>query len=125
MDFYVLSDKAIATELGERFRALRLKKNITQSGLAKLTMLSLNSIKALESGHGKLSTIIAVLRALSALDDLNSFIPESAISPIQLAKMQGKVRERASGYRGQAKLKPIKPNPVKSRSTKPEEDSSW
>lgn len=120
MDFYVLSDKAIATELGERFRALRLKKNITQSGLAALTMLSLNSIKALESGKGKLSTIISVLRALSALDDLNSFIPETSISPIQLAKMQGKVRERASGYRGQAKSTLAKSKPIE-----PEEDPSW
>ncbi len=99
MDFYVLSDKAIELELGNRFKALRLAKNITQKELAGLTTLSLNSIKALESGRGKLSTIIAVLRELGALEQLDSFIPVTSISPIQLAKMQGKVRERASGYR--------------------------
>lgn len=99
MDFYALSDKAIELELGNRFKALRLAKNITQKELAGLTTLSLNSIKALESGRGKLSTIIAVLRELGALEQLDSFIPETTISPLQLAKMQGKVRERASGYR--------------------------
>ena len=123
MDFYVMSDKAIETELGNRFKALRLKKNITQQGLADLTMLSLNSIKALESGRGKLSTIIAVLRALSSLDDLNNFIPEISISPIQLAKMQGKVRERASGYSGARSANKNQLNKPSANDTK--DESEW
>ena len=103
MDFYSLSDKAIETALGERFKTLRLRKNITQQELADATLLSLNTIKALESGSGKLSTIIAVLRELGALDQLDNFIPETKVSPLQLAKMQGKVRERASGSRSKDK----------------------
>lgn len=110
MDFYTLSDKAIENELGQRIKALRLRKNITQKELAKLTTLSLNVIKSLESGRGKLSSLIAVLRELGALDHLDRFIPETSISPIQLAKMQGKVRERASGER-------LKDNP--------EDDVEW
>jgi len=110
MDFYTLSDKAIEKELGNRFRSLRLRKNITQKELADATTLSLNVIKALESGRGKLASIIAVLRELGALDQLDSFIPQTTISPLQLAKMQGKVRERASGER------------VKN---KPTDESSW
>jgi len=105
MDLYSLSDKEIEEELGGRIRALRLRKNITQKELAEATTLSLNAIKSLESGRGKLSTIIAVLRELGALDHLNSFIPEPSISPIQLAKMQGKGRERASGERLKDKSK--------------------
>jgi transcriptional regulator with XRE-family HTH domain len=103
MDFYSLSDKAIESALGERFKALRLRKNMTQQELADATLLSLNTIKALESGSGKLSTMIAVLRELGALDQLDSFIPEARVSPMQLAKMQGKVRERASGSRSKDK----------------------
>ena len=99
MDFYTLSDKAIEDELGRRFKALRLRKNITQKQLAEATTLSLNTIKALESGSGKLATIIAVLRELGALDHLDSFIPDDTISPLQLARMRGKQRERASGRR--------------------------
>lgn len=99
MDFYSLSDKAVEEELGNRIKALRLRKNITQKDLAEAATLSLNAIKSLESGRGKLSTLIAVLRELGALDHLTSFIPEPSISPIQLAKMQGKERERASGER--------------------------
>lgn len=100
MDFYSLSDKAVEQELGSRIRALRLRRNTTQQQLAEATTLSLNTIKALEFGRGKFATLIAVLRELGALDNLDSFIPEISISPLQLAKQQGKVRERASAYRG-------------------------
>lgn len=96
MDFTVLSDIAILSELGARLRALRLRKNITQQQLADMCMLSLNSIKSLELGRGKLSTLIAVLRELRALDSLENFIPDLKISPIELAKREGKKRLRAS-----------------------------
>ena len=99
MDFYSLSDKAIEYELGRRIRALRLRKNVTQKALAEASTLSLNTIKALESGSGKLSTLIAVLRELGALDQVESFIEEPSVSPLQLARMQGKPRKRASGGR--------------------------
>jgi len=105
MDFYTLSDKYIEKELGQRIRALRLRKNITQKELAEATTLSLNSIKSLELGRSKLSTLIAVLRELEALDQLDDFIPEVSISPIQLAKMHGHVRKRASGERAKVQTK--------------------
>ena len=103
MDFYSLTDKTIEDELGHRIKSLRLRKNITQKELATATTLSINAIKSLESGRGKLSTIIAVLRELQALEGLDSFIPESSISPLQLAKLDGKTRQRASGERNMDK----------------------
>lgn len=99
-DYYSMSDKAILSELGSRFKTLRLRRNVTQQELAAATTMSVNSIKALESGKGKLSTIVAVLRELAALDNLDSFIPVQVISPLQLAKQKGKVRQRASAPRG-------------------------
>jgi putative transcriptional regulator len=96
MDFYALSDKSIQEELGRRIKTLRLRKNITQKKLSEATMLSLNAIKALESGKGKLSTMITILRELNTLEQLNNFIPDPSISPLELAKLQGKQRQRAS-----------------------------
>ncbi|MDH5378222.1 MAG: helix-turn-helix transcriptional regulator [Gammaproteobacteria bacterium] len=101
MNFYTLSDTAIEAELGKRLRALRLRKNLTQKELAEATQLSINSIKALEKGQAKLSTVIAALRELGALDQLDHFIAEPSVSPLQLHKMQGKKRQRASGERSQ------------------------
>ena len=97
MDFYSLSDKAIEAELGRRLKSLRLRKNITQKALAEATTLSLNTIKSLEAGRGKLTSLIAVLRELGALDQLDTFSPLPTVSPIQLAKRRGKERQRASG----------------------------
>ena len=99
MNFHALSDLAIQEELGRRVKALRLRRNMTQKALAEATLLSLNTIKALESGQAKLSTLIAVLRELQALDQLQHFIPEITISPLELAKSRGYQRQRASGER--------------------------
>lgn len=100
MNLYAMTDKAILLELGARVKALRLQKNRSQEELAEATMLSLNAIKSLEAGRAKLTTVIAVLRELGALDELNHFVPEITISPIELAKRQGKKRLRARGTRG-------------------------
>ncbi len=98
-DVYSQSDKRIEEMLGDRFKSLRLNKNMTQQSLADAAALSLNTIKALEAGRGKLATIIAILRELGELQQLDTLIPEVAISPLQLAKTQGKQRKRASGLR--------------------------
>ncbi len=100
MDFNVVSDQQVEAELGRRFRALRLRRNLTQQALADRVALSLNAIKALEKGRAKLATVIAVLRELGALDQLDGLIPEVNISPLQLAKQRGHARQRASGSRG-------------------------
>ena len=99
MDFYSMTDKGIGVEIGQRIRSLRLRRNLTQQQVADMAALSLNAIKSLESGKGKLLTFIAVLRELGALDGLAQFIPEPSISPMQLARRQGKKRQRASGNR--------------------------
>ena len=99
MDFYSMTDKGIAAEPGCRIKSLRLRKNLTQQQVSEATALSLNAIKALESGKGKLLTLIAVLRELGALDALDNFIPEVPISPLQIARQHGKKRRRASGTR--------------------------
>ncbi|MFH1999180.1 MAG: helix-turn-helix transcriptional regulator [Planctomycetota bacterium] len=94
-----MTDQAIVAEIGNRIKGFRLRKNLTQQEVAEATALSLNTIKALESGKGKIASLIAVLRELGALDALDSFIPEVSISPLQLARRHGKKRRRASGKR--------------------------
>ncbi|MBU1640483.1 MAG: helix-turn-helix domain-containing protein [Proteobacteria bacterium] len=95
-----MTDKAIKAEIGARVKALRLRRNRTQKQVAEAAAVSLNVIKALEAGRGKLSSLIAVLRELEALDGLDQFIAAQKISPLQLAKQQGKKRQRASGDHG-------------------------
>ncbi len=99
MDYYSITDSAIEEEIGARLKALRLRRDITQQALADATGLSVTAIKGIESGGGRLSTIVAVLRELSALDQLDNFIPKITISPLQLARRKGKQVLRASGRR--------------------------
>lgn len=99
MDYYSMTDRGIAKEIGDRIRSLRLRRNLTQQQVSEATALSLNAIKSLESGKAKLTTLIAVLRELGGLDDLGCFIPEVTVSPLQLARRKGRPRQRASGKR--------------------------
>lgn len=100
------TDKAVQAEIGERFKQLRLEKNRTLEVLAYRTMISINTLKALEQGRAKLETMIAVLRDLDALEELNNFIAPVEFSPIQYMKMRGKKRIRASSPRKKKEIRP-------------------
>jgi transcriptional regulator with XRE-family HTH domain len=101
MDYYTASDSAILKELGKRIRSLRLRKNITQEALAERALIAVGTLKSLEAGKGTtLSNLIAVLRELESLDQLDQFIPPVTISPLKIAaasaKITGTGRVRAS-----------------------------
>lgn len=104
MNFQHLSDQKILEALGERFKAVRLNRNLTVSALAEQAGLTGKTISNLEKGRKSvgLLNIIAVLRALGMLDELESFIPEPpprAAAIIRREKTAGKTRQRASGKR--------------------------
>ena len=100
-----MTDPQIAKEIGGRIRSLRLRRNKTQQQISDATALSLNVIKSLEGGKAKLTSLIAVLRELGGLDELDRLLPVITISPLQLARRKGKQRQRASGRRGAAQPK--------------------
>ncbi len=100
MDTLVKSDLAVQRELGARLQAHRLNQNLSQAELADLTGLARKTITNLETGHGgTLLTLLAVLRGLRLLDQMEAFIPAPGPSPIQLVKLAGKQRRRATGRR--------------------------
>ena len=97
MIVYGMSDKAIVREMGRRLRKKRLEKNLTQQNLAVMAGVNRTTISELERGKpfGVL-TLVQVLRALDALEAIDAFLPDPGISPLQLARMRGKERQRAS-----------------------------
>ncbi len=97
MSIYGMSDRAILKEIGRRLKRKRLEKNLSQQKLADLAGINRTTVRDIEQGSpfGVL-TLVEILRALDALDELNSFLPDPGISPLQLAKMKGKERRRAS-----------------------------
>lgn len=97
MDYVGMSDRAILREIGRRVRRRRLDKNLTQQALADRAGLSRKTVSDLErEAVVGLLTLIQVLRALGELDELEVFLPDQGPSPLQLAKLKGRVRQRAS-----------------------------
>ena len=105
---YSMSDKAILSQLGAQLKQMRLNKNITQQQMSKIAGLSRSAISAMENdGNGSMISFVQMLRALEKLEILNNFITEAPVSPIQIAKLHGKQRQRASMKR-QKRVKPYK-----------------
>ncbi len=100
MDYSSMTNQAIIREIGERIQQRRLNKNLSQEELAQKSGVSRRAIYLLESGHSTtLITILSVLRGLNSLGELENFLPKVKLSPIQLAKLEGRARQRASGSR--------------------------
>lgn len=96
-----MSDTAILAELGERIRRERLNQNHTQGELAASAGVGLNVVKRLEGGRGcTLASLIRILRSLGKLDQVDAFLPEPGVSPLELARLEGRRRKQASGKRG-------------------------
>ena len=90
-----MSNSAIAEELGNRLERLRLERNMTQQALADEIGITAKSYRQLVAGGGKLENMIAALRALDALQQLDNFLPATPPSPLEQLKLRGKQRQRA------------------------------
>lgn len=96
MNFDAMSDRAAIKEMGRRLQIQRLNLNVTQAELAAKMGISRRSLQNLESGRsGALVVLIRALRAIGKLDSLDAFLPESGLSPLQLARLKGRERQRA------------------------------
>ncbi len=86
----------LATQLGERLRALRLRQNVDQQALASRAGIALNAVKNLESGKGgTVRSLLRVLRTLGREDWLQSLAAQVSISPLEALKRRP-ARQRAS-----------------------------
>ncbi len=96
MVFERMSPIAIAEQLGERLKQARLNADLTQAELASRTGLNRRTILNAEKGNVQLKNLVAILVNLGMVEQINMFLPVQEISPLQLAKLKGKKRQRAS-----------------------------
>ena len=87
-------------DIGSRLRAYRLQQNIAVDRLAADASLGVATVLRAETGRGMtVTTLLKLLRALGRLDAVDAFLPEAPISPLQLVKLRGRERRKASSPR--------------------------
>lgn len=107
MDWYSMSDVAIGRELAARLKQVRLTKNISQQELAKKTGIHRVTLSRIESGQKmSLQTFIHLMRGLEILENLDALVPEVPPSPLDLARLKGNTRQRASRQQGKEDEEP-------------------
>ena len=81
-DIYTLSDTQLTKRIGEKLKAIRLRRNITQQSLAEASAISLSSVKKIENGEiGSFDTLLRVLRTLGMLESISALFEEEQLSP--------------------------------------------
>jgi transcriptional regulator with XRE-family HTH domain len=97
------SPTSICETLGARGRALRLARNFSQTELARMTGVSLSSIRRFEAaGQGALDLVVRIALALQATQGLEALFdaPMQSIAQVE-ALAQGQQRRRARKPRAQ------------------------
>ncbi len=104
MDLSYKTPAELQQIMGERLRALRLSRNLTQRELAEKAGLSLRALNNLEAGAGStLESLVRVLKASNAADAIELLAPQPKVSPLNLLKQgpelrhAGRRRARKSG----------------------------
>lgn len=104
MRLHAQTDQVLAAIVGARLQTLRLKKNISLEVVAENAAISRQTLHLLlNQGKGTLVNLISVLRALGELERLSSLLEEVRPSPLQIIRMEGKKRRRASGRRSESR----------------------
>jgi len=110
---------AMGRELGERLKQARLNLNLTQEEISLSAGISRYTIKNLEQGRGSVQDLMALLIALEGTAQLDNLMPPQQISPIQLLKLSGRKRQRASATNHDKASTPT------TAKTDTEEDLGW
>ena len=95
-----LTPEAALEELGRRFARRRLDLGITQAEVAEQAGLGKRTVERIEAGGDtQVSSLIRLLRVLELMDGLERLVPDTGPRPMELLRLKGKERKRASSKR--------------------------
>jgi transcriptional regulator with XRE-family HTH domain len=98
--FKSMTDDAVLEEFGKRLGRRRLDLQLTQAKLADQAGVSKRTVERMEAGAAAQTlSLIRILRVLDLLQGLDQLIPETGPRPMDLLKLKGKQRQRASSSR--------------------------
>ena len=100
----LMSDKAVLEEMGYRLSRRRVELELTQAKLAKEAGVSKRTLERIEAGEStQSSSLIRIMRVLKLLESLDAAIPDTGPRPMDLLKLRGKERQRASSKKHKAR----------------------
>ncbi len=100
MTEFLLSDQAIMDEIGQRLAQRRINSGLTQAELARQAGVGRSTVERLESGRStQMQSFMRILRVLDLLEQFFKLFPKPGLHPMDLLKIQPKVRQRASSKR--------------------------
>ena len=87
----------VLREVGVRLKTLRLQQNLRVRDLAADSGVSPRTIDRLEAGHSVgTENLVRVMRGLGRLQAFEALVPVPEVSPYDIARLKGRVRQRAS-----------------------------
>jgi DNA-binding XRE family transcriptional regulator len=90
-------DEAILIELGRSLAERRIRDGWTQAELAKQAGIGKRTLERIEAGNScQTAVLVRILRILELEQALAGIVPKAGPSPMELWKMKGKERKRAS-----------------------------
>jgi transcriptional regulator with XRE-family HTH domain len=96
--WHAMSDPALLELLGSFIQQTRLQQNKTQQQVATAAGINRSTVVQIEQGSG--GTMLSFLQILRALEQLQLFqhfeVKQQELSPLKLAKLEQKTRQRAS-----------------------------
>ncbi len=106
-----MSDRAILADIGQRLSHRRVELELTQAALAEEAGVSKRTVERIEAGESvQTTTLIRILRVMDLLEALDAAMPAVGPRPMDLLKLRGKERQRAS---------------TKKRSKEPADEWTW
>lgn len=101
LEFQLATSEEIIRELGQRLRAQRMARLMTQEELASRAGVAVGSVKKLEAGQNTtLSTFVRVVMALSLTHDIAGILQlksTTSIADMERAEMSRRKRARRPG----------------------------
>lgn len=92
---YFMTNEALLQYVGKQMRQMRINARLSQQQLAERAGVSRSTVTQVENGKGmKMESLVAILRALNKLEILNNFETQALVSPLLIAKLQGKIPQR-------------------------------
>lgn len=104
---HLQTDEAVLAELGTRLTQRRIELGLSQAALSEQAGVSKRTVERIESGAtSQTATFVRILRVLELLERLDVLIPEVGPRPMDLLKLKGKARTRASRKKQASASKP-------------------